>query len=48
MKIDYLHFILRTKQNLISSVVKHADIINNMSDLHDSRLKDKYRLANIY
>lgn len=42
---NYLDFILRIKKNKLAVNVKIADIEDNMKDLEESSMKDKYRLA---
>jgi (p)ppGpp synthase/HD superfamily hydrolase len=41
----YFDFIFRLKQNEIAKKVKIADLEDNMSDLEEGTLKDKYRFA---
>jgi len=41
----YFDFILRVQLNPLAVKVKVADLEDNMSDLHEGSLKDKYRLA---
>ena len=42
---NYLDFILRIKRHDLAIPVKIADIRDNMRDLKEGSLKDKYRLA---
>lgn len=44
-KETYFDFIMRVKKNPYAVVVKIADIEDNMNDLEEGSLKDKYRLA---
>lgn len=41
----YFDFIMRTRQNSYAIPVKLADLADNLSDLPEGSLKDKYRLA---
>ena len=42
---NYLDFILRAKKNSYARRVKMADIRDNMRDLKEGSLRDKYRMA---
>ena len=44
-KETYFDFIMRVKKNYYAVIVKLADLEDNMSDLEEGSLKDKYRLA---
>lgn len=41
----YFDFLMRTRQNFFAVFVKRADLADNLSDLPEGSLKDKYRLA---
>jgi len=41
----YFDFVMRTRQNSYAIPVKLADLNDNLSDLPEGSLKDKYRLA---
>jgi len=41
----YLDFVLRAGTNVIGSVIKRADIRDNLRDLKKGSLKDKYEMA---
>lgn len=42
---NYFDFIMRIKRHILASYVKLADLEDNMSDLEEGSLKDKYRFA---
>lgn len=41
----YFNFVLRIRRNPLAVKVKVADLLDNLSDLEEGSLKDKYRLA---